>query len=86
MLLLGALGLLLGPIPAWVTKQPLYDANPLWNSRLGMASMFGAALVIVALVEWLARTRHQRSLIYSLLLALSIGHLLQVGNEYRYAW
>ena len=86
MLLLGALGLLLGPIPAWVTKQPLYDTNPLWNSRLGMASMFGAALVIVALVEWLARTRHQRSLIYSLLLALSIGHLLQVGNEYRYAW
>ena len=86
MLLLGALGLVLGPIPAWVTKQPLYDTNPLWNSRLGMASMFGAALVIVALVEWLARTRHQRILVYSLLLALSVGYLLRSENDYRHAW
>lgn len=86
MLLLGALGLVLGPIPAWVTRQPLYDTNPLWNSRLGMAAMFGAGLVIVALVEWLARTKHQRVIVYSLLLALSIGHLLRSENNYRHAW
>ncbi|MBI5294836.1 MAG: hypothetical protein HY869_05125 [Chloroflexi bacterium] len=86
MLLLGALGLILGPIPAWVTRQPLYDTNPLWNSRLGMAAMFGAGLVIVALVEWLARTKHQRVIVYSLLLALSIGHLLRSENNYRHAW
>jgi hypothetical protein len=86
MLLLGALGLILGPIPAWVTRQPLYDTNPLWNSRLGMAAMFGAGLVIMALVEWLARTKHQRVIVYSLLLALSIGHLLRSENNYRHAW
>jgi hypothetical protein len=85
-LLLGGLGLMLGPIPAWVTNQPLYDANPLWNSRLGIASMFGAALIVTALIEWLARTRNQRILVYSLLLALSIGHLLRSENTYRHVW
>jgi hypothetical protein len=86
MLLLGGLGLLLGPVPAWVTRQPLYDTNPLWNSRLGMASMFGAALILTTLVEWLVRTRNQRILAYSLLLALAAGHLLRSENGYRRAW
>ncbi|MGE5252226.1 MAG: hypothetical protein ACM3QS_18640 [Bacteroidota bacterium] len=86
MLLLGALGVLLGPVPAWVTRQPLYDTNPLWNSRLGMASMFGAALAITALVEGVIRTRAQRALVYSLLLALAAGFLLRSENSYRHAW
>ncbi len=86
MLVLGALGLLLGPIPAWVTRQPLYDTNPLWNSRLGMAAMFGAGLIVTALVEWLIQKRYQRILVYSLLLALSIGYLIRSENNYRHAW
>jgi len=86
MLVLGGLGVLLGPIPAWVTRQPLYDTNPLWNSRLGMASMFGAALVLTVLVEWLVRTHRQRALVYSLLMALAVGHLLRSENNYRHAW
>lgn len=86
MLLLGLLGLVLGPIPAWMTHQPLYDTNPLWNSRLGMAAMFGAALIIVAAVEWLARTKMQRVVVYSLFLALSVGYLIRSENNYRHAW
>lgn len=86
MLLLGGLGMLLGPIPAWVTNQPIYDTNPLWNSRLGMASMFGAALLLTALVEGLVRTRVQRAVVYALLLALATGYLARSENTYRHAW
>ncbi len=86
MALLGLLGLLLGPIPAWVTHQPLYDTNPLWNSRLGMASMFGAALLLCWAVESAIRTPKQKIFIYALLLALAAGFLLRSGNIYRIAW
>ena len=86
MALLGLLGLLLGPIPAWVTHQPLYDTNPLWNSRLGMASMFGAALLLCWAVEAVIRTPKQRIFIYALLLALATAFLLRSGNNYRIAW
>lgn len=86
MALLGGLGLLLGPIPAWVTHQPLYDTNPLWNSRLGMASMFGAAMLVTWVVETLVRTPRQRVILYALLLGLATGALLRWGNLYRNAW
>lgn len=82
----GILGLVLGPIPAWVTDQPIYSSNPLWNSRLGMASMFGAALVIAALIEWLIKTPKQRLVIYGILIGLSINFLLHSGNTYRNVW
>lgn len=86
MLIVGLLGLTLGPIPAWVSGQPLYDSNPLWNSRLGMASMFGAALVIAALLEWIIRTRRQRLILFGVLVGLSMNFLLHSTNDYRHAW
>ncbi len=84
--ILGLIGLLLGPIPAWVTHQPLYDTNPLWNSRLGMASMLGAAMLVTWLVESVIRTPKQRIITYALLLGLATGFLLRWENLYRNAW
>ncbi len=82
----GILGLVLGPIPAWLSGQPMYASNPLWNSRLGMASMAGAALVMAALIEWLVRTANQRLILYGILIGLSINYLLHSANTYRAVW
>lgn len=86
MLAIGTLSVILGPIPAWLSNQPLYNTNPLWNSRLGMASMFGAAMVVTALVELLIRTRSQRQVVFSILISFSIGFSLFSANSYRNSW
>ncbi|HLE52842.1 MAG TPA: hypothetical protein VI755_12305, partial [Anaerolineales bacterium] len=45
---LGLVLTVVGPIPAWVTGQSVSQDNPLWSGRLGMASMIGASLVLIA--------------------------------------
>jgi hypothetical protein len=85
-LLAGLVLTALGPFPAWVTDQSITNDNPLWSSRFGLASMAGAALVLVALVEGLVASRSARSAILSILIAASIGWHFQYTNDYRRSW
>lgn len=77
---------ILGPIPAWVTNQSITTDNPLWSDRFGLASMVGASLVLVALIEGLIASRTARTTILSILIATSIGFHVLNTNEYRRSW
>jgi hypothetical protein len=85
-LAIGALGTLLGPVPAWITGQSISTQNPLWSDRLGLAAMFGASLLIAGLLEELVQRTGARRLILGALVGLALGWHFQSANEFRWAW
>jgi hypothetical protein len=76
----------LGPIPAWLTGQSVSQDNPLWSGRLGMASMIGASLVIVAVLEFLIREKKIRLFILVTIIALTVSWHIITANGYRQSW
>jgi hypothetical protein len=60
--------------------------NPLWNSRLGLASMLGAPLIVVALVELITSKTGVRLVIVAILVGLAVGYHARYTNEFRWAW
>ncbi len=75
-----------GPIPAWITNQSVSQDNPLWSGRLGMASMVGASVVVVSLLEILVKNKNYRSLILIALIVFTTSWHLMYTNEYRWSW
>jgi hypothetical protein len=83
-LVLGILAVLLGPVPAWITgRQVVFDFH---SNRYALPAMFGAALLSMLLVEWLAHPRVQRAALVGLLVMLAVGYHIRVANDYRWIW
>ena len=82
--LLGLAAVLLGPVPAWITgRQVVFDFH---SDRYAMAAMFGAALLLAALICWLAQGRVQRAVMASVLVSFAVILHLRVANDYRWIW
>lgn len=85
-LFLGFVIVVFGLIPPYVGGLYLNAKNPLWNSRFGMASMLGAAMMVVALLELLISSARARTIVLAGLVGLSIGWHLRTVNNFRWAW
>jgi len=85
-LLVGAMAILFGVLPGWAIGKTVHTSNPLWNDRFTMASLFGAALVWVGIIHALVHDSKSRTLLFSLMLALSVGAHLRSGLAYKQAW
>lgn len=85
-LFVGLLLTVLGALPAWVTDQFITTDNPLWSDRYGLASMLGASLATVALLELVVGRPGHRLAILAILIAFSIGWQVHTTNEYRRSW
>ena len=83
-LLISIAAILLGALPIWITGRQVIAG--LYNDRFAMASMFGASLLIVALLEWFIRQPWQRVVILAVLIGLSTGMHLRIGNTYAWSW
>lgn len=81
--LVGLLAFLLGALPAWAIGKEVTTGG--WNDRFALAPMFGAGLMLVALVIWLARPAAQRW-VYAFLLVFSIAAQVWNVNVYRRDW
>jgi hypothetical protein len=83
-LLLGVAAVSLGPVPAWITgRQVVFDFH---SDRYALPAMFGAALLTMLVIEWLAQPRVQRAVLVGLLVTLAVGYHLRVANDYRWIW
>ncbi len=83
-LVFGLAAALLGPIPAWITgRQVVFDFH---SDRYALPAMFGASLVWIAAIEWVAQKRLQRAALLGLLLTFAISLQLQSANDYRWNW
>lgn len=85
-LFLGFVLVVFGLIPPYVGGLYLNTKNPLWNSRFGMASMLGASMIVVALLEWLVTSHRARMVVLAALVGLSIGWHVRTTNNFRWAW
>lgn len=83
-IVLGLFAIVAGFLPTWIVGKNLLVG--LYSDRLSLPIMFGAALLLAALIEFLVRTLRQQIVVVSLLVALSIGLHLRVTNNYRWDW
>lgn len=83
-LLLGLAGVLLGPLPAWITgRQVFFDFH---SNRYALPAMFGAALLVSVIVEWFCQRSVQRAVFTGLIVACAVTFHIRVSNEYRWTW
>lgn len=86
MLFVGFFAVLFGLAPGWAVAKTVHTSNPLWNDRLAMASMFGAAMMLSGFVFLLFKQNEYPFLFLAVLIALAIGANLRVGLRYKASW
>jgi len=84
MLVLGGIALIAGAAPVWAAGRQIADGK--WSDRLTLAPLLGAVILVVSLVDWLFRTRHQKQWLLAILMASSISYQIYNANEYRKDW
>jgi hypothetical protein len=82
----GFAAVLAGFLPGWMIGRHIYDLTGIYNDRFGLAAMFGAAVLSVALVEMLLRTQAYRLALACLLVGLGAGQNFRFETTYRWAW
>ncbi|MBN1450254.1 MAG: hypothetical protein JW963_04490 [Anaerolineales bacterium] len=83
---LGVAGLLAGLLPAYGAGYIVHTKLFPWNSRFSLGSLFGAALLITAVLELLITSQKMRNVTLALLACLLIGWHLDYTNDFRWAW
>jgi hypothetical protein len=86
MLFVGIMALFLGLLPAYAADFIMYQKIEPWNSRFGLGSLFGAALIITIAIESIVKVSKTRWIIIATLTALLIGWHLHYTNDFRWAW
>jgi hypothetical protein len=74
----------LGALPAWTTNRQV--AIGLHSDRFGMASMFWASLVLIAIFSWLVTSYKKQLLLACTLVAIATSLSIQTDNQYRWGW
>jgi hypothetical protein len=78
--IIGVLGILLGGLPVWSTNRQVIVG--LWSDRFTLAPMFGAVILLVAVIDWLVQSKNRKTILFSALLFTSL--VTQMLNIDRY--
>ncbi len=81
---LGALVLLFGPLPIWITGKQAFGG--LYGSRFLLTALFGASLLVIAFLEWLKAGIPQKAILIAVLVGLATSHHLRTANDFRWSW
>jgi hypothetical protein len=82
----GVLGILFGALPTWMIHQRVSNPTALWNDRYGLATMWPAALILVALAGAWIRSRRVQMGLLAAAVAFSVVFQAHVLNDYRWSW
>ena len=82
--ILGASATLLGALPVWLIGHQAIEG--LHGNRFTLLPMFGASIVIIALLEWLSTKRLQKIVLISIMVGFAINFNLGIANSYRRSW
>lgn len=85
-ILLGATWLVAGLAPTYAIGEIIFLRNPLWSSRLGLASLPGAALLTWMALDTLLAAPKARFVVLAILAGLAASWNTRNANEYRWAW
>lgn len=84
-MLTGMIGLLVGFLPSYAAGYATYLSDWPGNGRLALAAFPGAALILTALLELIARPR-AKLVIIAILAGLMVGWHARVNYEFRMVW
>jgi len=76
--------LIFGPIPAWLTGRQITIG--MYSDRFALAGMFGAAIILVWILERVMFTKLQALVSIAVLIGLAVGLHIRISNDYRWAW
>jgi hypothetical protein len=82
--ILGVLIYLAGTMPIWVTNE-LISAG-MYSDRFGLPAMWAGSMILVGLLTHIGLPKRYKSLLISILIALSIGAHFRISNDYRWDW
>ncbi|MCP4139206.1 MAG: hypothetical protein GY755_02755 [Chloroflexi bacterium] len=86
-ILLGIVALFSGTLPIWtIGKNIAMHKNQMAATRFGIPSMFGAALLLVILLDYFITDRQRMKVAISLVVTLAIGLHLNNAHSYEYSW
>jgi hypothetical protein len=80
----GVIAVALGALPAWIAGREVTAS--FFSSRFGLASMFGAALFLVGLLEWVTPRYLVKFTLLSALVAVSTNYHIRISDLYRTSW
>ncbi len=83
-MIVGVYALLVGMIPAWVAGRQVHVG--MYSDRFALPAMVGASLVICGVLLSLISKWSHKAIIFAILIGLSAGVHLRVGNDYRKDW
>ncbi|MGD8403538.1 MAG: hypothetical protein PVJ21_07750 [Anaerolineales bacterium] len=81
---LGLTALLLGALPAWMAGRE--TTASFYSSRFSLASMFGAGLFIVGLLEWITPRYFVKITLVSTMILVTTNYHLRINDGYRDSW
>jgi len=81
---LALLVMLAGFLPGWSINKFLVSPSN-YSDRFGLAAMFGASLLLVAILRHFLSPRQSTALV-CLLISLATGFQFRLANEYRWSW
>ena len=83
-MLLGGLAILLGPLPVWLTDRQAITS--LYGGRFALASMFGASIFMVGILEIITPLRLPKIILVSSLVGLAVGFHLRTAHDFTWYW
>jgi hypothetical protein len=86
MLAVGVLAFLFGLVPIYVAGFEIHTKLAPWNSRFSLGSLFGAALIITALIDFVVKVPKTRWIIIAALIGLLINWHVRYTNDFRWVW
>ncbi|MGD8456377.1 MAG: hypothetical protein PVF83_08340 [Anaerolineales bacterium] len=82
-LFLGIYGILVGFLPVWIAGRSLVGRS--WTDRFALFPMFGASILVVALLNTLVKNMH-KTVILCVFVGLAVGAQLRNENSFRWEW
>jgi hypothetical protein len=73
-----------GMLPFWIIEHQV--TLGMYANRVALPAIFGAAILIVGLLEYFARTHLPKIILFGVLVGLAVGFQVRVQNNYRWDW
>jgi hypothetical protein len=81
---IGLIALMLGALPAWMAGRE--TTASFYSSRFSLASMFGASLFIIGLIEWITPRYFVKVTLVSAMILVTTNYHLRINDVYRDSW
>lgn len=83
-MLMGLVALILGALPGWIAGREITAS--FYSSRFSLASMLGASLFFIGLLEWITPRYFVKITLVSVMVAITTNYHIRTNDLYRASW